>query len=106
MEWLASNWLWLSLLGLFVVLHFFGHRHGRHEDPVGNGTASAKTPLRGAHHGCCGGHGSHAGPHHVHAHSDHAHHEYGEHDCCGGKKKPAEKNQSDPADEPLSQAEP
>lgn len=37
MAWFADNWIWLLLLAC-VVMHFFGHGHGRHsgdDDRVG-----------------------------------------------------------------------
>lgn len=39
MEWLAGNWIWIAVIGAFVGMHLFGHRHGGH----------------GAGGGCCGG---------------------------------------------------
>ncbi len=35
MDWLAQNWFWVALVGVFLGVHFFGHG------------------------GCCGGHGGH-----------------------------------------------
>ncbi|MDQ7051791.1 MAG: hypothetical protein Q9P14_02410 [candidate division KSB1 bacterium] len=103
MEWFASNWLLLSLLGLFMVLHLFGHRHGRQPQPVDEDSASSPTSLSRSHHGCCGGHGAHVGSHRTHAHSDPAH---GGHDCCGGKKKQGDKAQIDLAGNPETQTKP
>ncbi len=35
MDWLAQNWFWVALVGLFMGMHLFGHG------------------------GCCGGHAHH-----------------------------------------------
>ena len=42
MDWLAENWLWFLIFGLFIVMHLFGHgSHGKHnkhndQDKQGN----------------------------------------------------------------------
>ncbi len=30
MEWLSENWFWVAIAGVFIAMHFFGHRHGGH----------------------------------------------------------------------------
>lgn len=44
MDWLAQNWFWVVLVGLFVGMHFTGHgcgghgAHGAEKDPDGAGS--------------------------------------------------------------------
>ena len=47
MEWLASNWVLLALLGGCIAMHLFGH--GRHGSHGGHGARA------GGGHGCCSG---------------------------------------------------
>ena len=30
MNWLIDNWIWIAVVLGFLVMHFFGHGHGRH----------------------------------------------------------------------------
>jgi hypothetical protein len=40
MEWLASNWLWVTFVVGFIALHWFGH--GGHGTRYGHHSPSAK----------------------------------------------------------------
>lgn len=43
MDWLASNWLWIVLIGGMFGMHVFGHGHG---DLKGDGHGAAKRGER------------------------------------------------------------
>lgn len=39
MDWLAQNWFWVALMGVFIGMHLFGHGCGGH----GRNTASSES---------------------------------------------------------------